>query len=54
MLLVEATDDGSFLLRPAGVYPDELYSDARVGEDLLRSRAGLDCVLERIGATFRV
>jgi AbrB family looped-hinge helix DNA binding protein len=29
-LLVEATEDGAILLRPAAVYPIELYSDARV------------------------
>jgi AbrB family looped-hinge helix DNA binding protein len=29
-LIVEATDDGAVLLRPAAVYPIELYSDARV------------------------
>jgi AbrB family looped-hinge helix DNA binding protein len=34
MLLVEATPDGSILLRPAGVYPIEIYSDARVREFL--------------------
>ena len=34
LLLVEATDDGAILLRPAGVYPIEIYSDARVGEFL--------------------
>ena len=46
MLLVEATSDGSILLRPAGVYPIEIYSDERVAEfmeenqidDDLRSR----------------
>jgi len=32
ILLVEATSDGSILLRPAGVYPIEIYSDARVAE----------------------
>lgn len=32
ILLVEATDDGSIVLRPAGVYPIEIYSDARVAE----------------------
>ena len=31
-LLVEATEDGAVLLRPAAVYPVELYSDARVRE----------------------
>jgi AbrB family looped-hinge helix DNA binding protein len=29
-LLVEALDDGTVVLRPAAVYPVELYSDARV------------------------
>ena len=32
VLLVEATEDGSIILRPAGVYPVEIYSDARVAE----------------------
>lgn len=31
-LLVEATDDGAVVLRPAAVYPVEVYSDARVRE----------------------
>jgi len=31
-LLVEATDDGAVILRPAAVYPVELYSDARAKE----------------------
>lgn len=31
-LLVEATADGAILLRPAGVYPIEIYSDERIGE----------------------
>ena len=34
LLLVEATPDGAILLRPAGVYPIEIYSDTRVGEFL--------------------
>lgn len=29
-LLVEATDDGAVILRPAAVYPIELYTDARI------------------------
>ena len=32
LLLVEATDDGAVLLRPAGVYPIEMYTDARIAE----------------------
>jgi AbrB family looped-hinge helix DNA binding protein len=31
-LIVEATDDGAVVLRPAGVYPVELYTDARIKE----------------------
>jgi AbrB family looped-hinge helix DNA binding protein len=31
-LIVEATDDGAVVLRPAAVYPIELYSDARLKE----------------------
>ena len=31
-LLVEATEEGTVVLRPAAVYPIELYSDARLKE----------------------
>ena len=31
-LLVEATEDGAVVLRPAAVVPVEIYSDARVRE----------------------
>ena len=31
-LLVETTRDGAILLRPAGVYPIEVYSDERIRE----------------------
>jgi AbrB family looped-hinge helix DNA binding protein len=31
-LLVETTDDGAAVLRPAGVYPIEMYTDARIAE----------------------
>ena len=31
-LLVEATEDGAVILRPAAVVPVEIYSDARVRE----------------------
>lgn len=31
-LLVETTDDGAVILRPAAVYPIELYTDARIKE----------------------
>ncbi len=29
-MLVEATDDGAVILRPAAVYPVEVYSEARL------------------------
>ena len=32
MLLVEPTPDGGILLRPAGIYPSERYSDTRLKE----------------------
>lgn len=32
VLLAELTDDGGILLRPAGVYPVEVYSDERLAE----------------------
>jgi AbrB family looped-hinge helix DNA binding protein len=32
LLVVETTPDGGILLRPAGVYPLELYSDKRLRE----------------------
>jgi AbrB family looped-hinge helix DNA binding protein len=47
ILLVEATDDGSILLRPAGVYPIEIYSDARVAEFMAEDRIS-DDLRERI------
>jgi AbrB family looped-hinge helix DNA binding protein len=34
LLLVEPTDDGAIVLRPAGVYPIEIYSDERIQEFL--------------------
>jgi AbrB family looped-hinge helix DNA binding protein len=38
VLLVESTADGAILLRPAAVYPVEVYSDARVREFLEEDR----------------
>lgn len=32
LLLVDTTPDGGILLRPAGVYPIEVYSDQRIQE----------------------
>jgi AbrB family looped-hinge helix DNA binding protein len=38
VLLVESSDDGSIVLRPAAVYPVETYSDERVSEFLEEDR----------------
>jgi AbrB family looped-hinge helix DNA binding protein len=42
LLLVEATADGSILLRPAGVYPLETYSDERIEAFLAEDALGED------------
>jgi len=31
-LIVETTDDGAIILRPAGIYPIEIYADDRIAE----------------------
>ena len=31
-LIVETTEDGAILLRPAGIYPIEIYTEARLKE----------------------
>lgn len=50
VLLVEATSDGVITLRPAGVYPVEVYSDARVSDFLDEDRLTVEEAeqLERI------
>ena len=37
-LLVETTDDGAIVLRQAGVYPIEIYSDERIASFLKEDR----------------
>lgn len=37
-LLVDATDDGAIVLRQAGVYPIEMYSDDRITSFLAEDR----------------
>ena len=37
-LLVDATDDGAIILRQAGVYPIEIYSDERIASFLEEDR----------------
>lgn len=38
MMLVDVTADGGIILRPAGVYPIEIYSDQRIAEFLEEDR----------------
>ena len=38
MLLVETTADGGIILRPAGVYPIEMYTQERIKEFLSGDR----------------
>ncbi|NEO96566.1 MAG: AbrB/MazE/SpoVT family DNA-binding domain-containing protein, partial [Moorea sp. SIO3G5] len=38
MLLVETTADGGIILRPAGVYPIEMYTEERIDEFLSGDR----------------
>ncbi len=38
LLLVDTTPEGGILLKPAGVYPIEIYSEARVNEFLAEDR----------------
>ena len=38
LLLVDVTPEGGILLRPAGVYPIELYSEERIKEFLAEDR----------------
>ncbi|MEH1778018.1 MAG: AbrB/MazE/SpoVT family DNA-binding domain-containing protein [Nostoc sp.] len=38
MLVVETTADGGILLRPAGVYPIEIYTDERIEEFQIADR----------------
>ncbi len=38
LLLVDVTQEGGILLKPAGVYPIELYSEKRIKEFLAEDR----------------
>jgi AbrB family looped-hinge helix DNA binding protein len=49
LLVVEATDDGAILLRPAGVYPIEIYSDDRIASFLAEDDLPAE-LAERIAA----
>jgi len=52
-LLVDITDDGAIVLRQAGVYPIEIYSDERIASFLEEDKmspeqeAKLDCALKK-------
>lgn len=37
-LIVELADDGAIVLRPAGIYPIEIYTDERIAEFLEEGR----------------
>ena len=41
-VLVGATDDGAILIRPAAVYPLEVYSDERVAEFVAADAMGTE------------
>jgi len=41
-LIVETTDDGAIVLRPAGVAPIELYDDARIAAFLAEDELTLE------------
>jgi AbrB family looped-hinge helix DNA binding protein len=49
LLLVEATDDGAIVLRPAGVYPIEIYSDERIEAFLAEDEVPAE-LAERVAA----
>ena len=52
-LLVDITDDGAIILRQAGVYPIEIYSDERIASFLAEDKMSpeqetkLDCALKK-------
>ena len=46
-LLVETTSDGAIILRPAGVYPIEIYSDQRI-EEFEHNNAVPESTLNRV------
>lgn len=46
-LLVDTTDDGAIVLRPAGVYPIELYSEQRI-EEFERNNAIPEATLSKM------
>jgi len=50
-LLVETTDDGAIVLRPAGVAPIELYDDARIAAFLAEDELTPD-LAERLAAAI--
>ena len=50
-LLVETTPEGAILLRPAAVYPIEIYSEERV-EEFERENAVPDALQARVRASL--
>ena len=51
MMTVETTDDGAIVLRPAGVYPLEIYDDARIAEFLAEDAMSPD-LKQELDASF--
>lgn len=52
LLILETTDDGAILLRPAATFPIEMYSDERIEEFLAEERMTPD-LDERVAARLR-
>jgi len=50
-LLIETTEDGAIVLRPAAVYPIEMYSDTRIAE-FEREQAIPDALADRARALY--
>lgn len=46
-MLVETTGDGAIVLRPAGVYPIEIYSEQRI-EEFERTNAVPEATLKKV------
>lgn len=47
MMIVEKTDEGALMLRPAGVYPIEIYSEERIEQFLEADRMSAE-MAERV------
>lgn len=52
LLILETTDDGAILLRPAAAFPIELYSDERI-EEFLAEESMAPELADRVAARLR-